>query len=144
MLEKLLIPNADMRTKAAGAQYGFASMSTDTGHRSGFQDGSWAWRNPDAIDNWGHKAMHGSVQAAKSIARAFYGSDDKKADISSSYYSGCSTGGRQGYRPRRRLVVVHLVVVPWVSMGHVRHPRRRRLRYDEVHQAFSFETFGKW
>lgn len=98
LLEKLFMPNADMRTKAAGAQYGFASMSTDTGHRSGFQDGSWAWQNLDAIENWGHKAMHGSVQAAKSIARAFYGSDGKRADISSSYYSGCSTGGRQGLK----------------------------------------------
>lgn len=92
------IPNADMTIKAAGAQYGFASMSTDTGHHSGFQDGSWAWKNPDAIDNWGHKAMHGSVQAAKSIVRAFYRSDGKEVDISSSYYSGCSTGGRQGLK----------------------------------------------
>ncbi|KAL2277973.1 hypothetical protein FJTKL_15093 [Diaporthe vaccinii] len=87
-----------MRTKAAGAQYGFASLSTDTGHHSGFQDGSWAWQNPEAIDNWGHKAMHGSVEAAKSIIGAFGGSDDKKADISSTYYSGCSTGGRQGLK----------------------------------------------
>lgn len=73
-------------------------MSTDTGHRSGFQDGSWAWQDPDAVDNWGHKAMHGSVQAAKHIVGVFYGSEDKKADISSSYYSGCSTGGRQGLK----------------------------------------------
>lgn len=92
------MPNADIRIKAAGSQYGFATMSTDTGHRSGFQDGSWAWQDPDTVDNWGHKAMHGSVQAAKGIIRAFYGSEGKKADISSSYYSGCSTGGRQGLK----------------------------------------------
>ncbi|KAK1458602.1 tannase and feruloyl esterase [Colletotrichum cuscutae] len=36
------------------SQYGFASMSTDTGHISGFGDTSWALNNPEAMIDWGY------------------------------------------------------------------------------------------
>lgn len=68
-------------------------MSTDTGHNSTSSDGTWAYKQPEKLENWGHLAMHGSVVASKTITTAFY---DKK--ISYNYYSGCSTGGRQGLK----------------------------------------------
>jgi feruloyl esterase len=81
---------ADM---GAGVQYGFAAMGTDTGHNSTSADGTWAWHNPEAVTNWGYRAMHGSVVLAKEVINAYYG---KKAAYS--YYNGCSTGGRQGLK----------------------------------------------
>jgi feruloyl esterase len=68
-------------------------MSTDTGHNSSSSDGSWAYQQPDKVENWGHLAMHGSVVTAKGITAAYY---DKA--ISYNYYAGCSTGGRQGLK----------------------------------------------
>ncbi|KAF2270161.1 feruloyl esterase B precursor [Lojkania enalia] len=81
---------ADM---APGTRYGFATMSTDTGHNSSVLDGSWAYNQPEKMENWGHLAMHGSVAIAKAITAAY---NDK--DISYNYYAGCSTGGRQGLK----------------------------------------------
>jgi feruloyl esterase len=74
-------------------RYGFAVMSTDTGHNSSLFDGLWAYQHPERVENWGHIAMHGSVVAAKAVTAAYYGED-----CSYSYYSGCSTGGRQGLK----------------------------------------------
>jgi feruloyl esterase len=68
-------------------------MSTDTGHNSSSSDGSWAYNKPDEIENWGHLAMHGSVVAAKKIITMYY-----ERKIAYNYYSGCSTGGRQGLK----------------------------------------------
>lgn len=78
---------------AAGLGYGFAVMSTDTGHSSGPGDLSWALNAEETKIDWGYRAMHGSVVMAKQVVEAFYA---KKPSYS--YYSGCSTGGRQGIR----------------------------------------------
>ncbi len=68
-------------------------MSTDTGHNSTTVDALWAEDAPELINDWGFRAIHGSVELAKKLTTAFYGSH-----IKFSYYSGCSTGGRQGIR----------------------------------------------
>lgn len=68
-------------------------MSTDTGHNSSTGDGSWAYQHPERVENWGHLAMHGSTVTAKAITAAFY-----SQNMTYSYYSGCSTGGRQGLK----------------------------------------------
>ncbi|KAI9712659.1 MAG: hypothetical protein M1820_001280 [Bogoriella megaspora] len=73
--------------------YGFASLSTDTGHISGSGDGTWALNNPESRTDWGYRALHGSVVLGKSLVSAYY-----TQSISYSYYSGCSTGGRQGLK----------------------------------------------
>ncbi|THZ04317.1 putative ferulic acid Esterase/Feruloyl esterase [Aureobasidium pullulans] len=77
----------------AGLGYGFAVMSTDTGHNSVNNNGSWAYHNEGAILDWGYRAMHGSTVLGKQLTTAYYSND-----ILYSYYSGCSTGGRQGLR----------------------------------------------
>jgi feruloyl esterase len=45
------------------------------------------------VTDWGWRAMHGSVIIAKQIAESYYSSS-----LQYSYYSGCSTGGRQGLK----------------------------------------------
>ncbi|KAI1343191.1 feruloyl esterase B precursor [Xylariaceae sp. FL0016] len=73
--------------------YGFASISTNTGHLSGIEDSSWALNNPESIIDWSYRALHGSVDLAKQIIPAYYGNR-----LGHSYYTGCATGGRQGLR----------------------------------------------
>jgi feruloyl esterase len=78
---------------AAGVGYGFASMSTDTGHNSTAGDITWALDQPEKQTDFGWRAMHESVVLAKKVVAAYYGDELKY-----SYYSGCSTGGRQGLK----------------------------------------------
>lgn len=77
----------------AGVRYGFAVVSTDTGHNSSTIDGTWALNNPEKRKDFGYRAIHGSTVLGKSLTETFYAQD-----IQYSYYSGASTGGRQGLR----------------------------------------------
>ncbi|KAI1074542.1 Tannase/feruloyl esterase [Whalleya microplaca] len=77
----------------AGIRYGFAVVSTDTGHNSTTDDVSWALGNPETKTDWGWRAMHGAVTIGKRLTVAYY-----LNVIRYSYYSGCSTGGRQGLK----------------------------------------------
>ncbi|CAJ2507122.1 Uu.00g083080.m01.CDS01 [Anthostomella pinea] len=77
------------------SQYGFATMSTDTGHSSDSGDGSWGLDAPEALIDWGYRAMHGSVTLSKHIINTYYSISD---GIQYSYYASCSTGGRQGLK----------------------------------------------
>lgn len=79
--------------QAVGVRYGFAALSTDTGHNSTSADGSWAFQQPDVVENWGHLALHESVVIGKNLTAAYY-----RKGPAYSYYSGCSTGGRQGLK----------------------------------------------
>ncbi|CAI6292323.1 unnamed protein product [Periconia digitata] len=76
-----------------GVKYGFATISTSTGHNSTGQDMSWAIGNPETKADWAGRSLHGSTVLAKQIVEQYYGSAANK-----SYYSGCSTGGRQGVK----------------------------------------------
>jgi feruloyl esterase len=76
--------------------YGMATMGTDTGHNGIGSDMTWAKRNKQAQDDWGFRALNGSVAIAKKITDAYYRNFDRKLQFS--YYSGCSTGGRQGLK----------------------------------------------
>jgi hypothetical protein len=76
-----------------GVRYGHAVVSTDTGHNSSVGDNTWALNNPEAVKDWGYRAMHGTVEFGKRIAETYYGSQ-----IKYSYYMGGSTGGRQGLK----------------------------------------------
>lgn len=77
----------------SGPRYGFATVSTDTGHISKTGDLTWALQHPESQTDWGWRAMHGTVQLGKRLTEAYYGNS-----IAYSYYSGCSTGGRQGLK----------------------------------------------
>ncbi|KAJ5108254.1 tannase and feruloyl esterase [Penicillium angulare] len=81
---------------APGVNYGFAVVSTNTGHNSSVTeagDAGWALNRPETRTDWGWRALHGSVVLGKVLTEAFY---DKSIEYS--YYAGCSTGGRQGLK----------------------------------------------
>lgn len=77
----------------AGVRYGFAVVSTDTGHNSTSGDIYWALNNPEMKEDWGWRALHGTVLLGKNLVTTYYAKP-----IGHSYYSGCSTGGRQGLK----------------------------------------------
>ena len=74
-----------------GVHYQMAVISTDNGHNSIQANLSWA--NPATLLDWGYRALHGSVELGKLMTAAYYGQANTR-----SYYSGCSTGGRQGLK----------------------------------------------
>ncbi|CZR59470.1 uncharacterized protein PAC_09362 [Phialocephala subalpina] len=80
---------------ANGVANGFATMGTDTGHGESPDQGDEIWaKNTDKRLDWGYRAMDRSIDLAKILVAAYYGN----SSISFSYYSGCSTGGRQGLK----------------------------------------------
>ena len=76
---------------------GFATAGTDTGHQGPGIDASWALDRPDREVNFGHRAVHVTAEAAKTIVRLFYG-----RDIEYSYFIGCSRGGGQAMMSSQR------------------------------------------
>jgi len=75
------------------SHYGFAGLSTNTGHYSGAVEASWALNMPDAIVDWGYRAVHESTVLSKKIIAAYYGFESRY-----NYFSSCSNGGRQGLK----------------------------------------------
>ena len=80
---------------AAALQNGYATASTDTGHKGG--SGVFAVGHPEKLIDFGYRSMHEMTVAAKRVVAAFY---DRAPRLS--YYNGCSTGGRQGLMEAQR------------------------------------------
>ena len=87
-----------------GIRAGFATASTDGGHNSTGFDGAWQAASREVITDFGwygtygpdltsRRAVHLTTVYAKSITTQFYGKNYSK-----SYYTGCSSGGKQGLR----------------------------------------------
>ena len=76
---------------------GYATVATDTGHVSSGIDASWALNNGERQENWGHRAIHLTSDAAKSVIRHYY---DRNPAYS--YFIGCSRGGGQGMMESQR------------------------------------------
>jgi len=71
---------------------GYAVSNSNMGHDSGSEPGaSFGFHNRQAERDFGYRAVHLTVNAAKTLIRAYYGKAPKR-----SYHEGCSTGGREG------------------------------------------------
>ena len=68
---------------------GYAVTTTDTGHTE--RDGSFAFSHPEKLVDFADRAVHLMATQAKALIGAFY----SKPPVAS-YWTGCSTGGRQG------------------------------------------------
>ena len=79
---------------------GYASSSTDTGHTT--PGGGFAL-NPDGTLNWGlirdfaFNGIHAQSLWTKKLVQMYYGKKHKYA-----YWTGCSTGGRQGHQQAQK------------------------------------------
>jgi Tannase and feruloyl esterase len=76
---------------------GYASSSTDTGHKGDGADARWALGHSEKIVDYGYRAIHETAQKSQAIVRAFYDEDAKH-----SYFSSCSNGGRQALMEAQR------------------------------------------
>ena len=76
---------------AYGASYGFASFGTNAGH-NGTSGGAF-FHQPEVYEDFVWRSVYTGAVVGKSIAEQFYGDVCGK-----SYYLGCSTGGRQGWK----------------------------------------------
>ena len=74
---------------------GFATASTDTGHTA-TEASSWLEDRERVID-YSYRGLHLTTVNAKAILQSFYTQPAKYA-----YYSGCSTGGKQGLMEAQR------------------------------------------
>jgi feruloyl esterase len=70
---------------------GYASASTDTGHRGGSAE--FALGHPEKLIDFAYRSEHEMTVKAKAVITAFYGSGPKL-----SYWNGCSSGGKQGLK----------------------------------------------
>lgn len=77
--------------RARGLKAGFVTAATDTGHSAASEPGASFATNRQKLLDFGFRSMHVTAEAAKLMARTYYGAGPTK-----SYYEGCSQGGRQG------------------------------------------------
>lgn len=90
-----LFPSMNALDGAASIRKGYAFVTNDTGHQSGFFDASWALiaagvpDEPKLVD-WFYRAQHQVAVATKELVTRFYGS----GEIERSYFDGCSNAGR--------------------------------------------------
>jgi feruloyl esterase len=77
--------------RARGLRAGFATAATDTGHSAAFEPGASFALSRQKLLDFGFRSLHVTAEAAKLLARTYYGAGPTK-----SYYDGCSQGGRQG------------------------------------------------
>ena len=67
---------------------GYAAAGTDTGHVGGNAD--FVTGHPEKLVDFGYRAIHEMTIAAKAVVAAHYDARPVR-----SYFSSCSTGGRQ-------------------------------------------------
>lgn len=80
---------------AVALQEGYATASTDTGHAGA--NASFAMGHPEKVIDFAYRAVHEMTQKSKAIIAAFYGREPRL-----SYWTGCSSGGRQGLMEAQR------------------------------------------
>lgn len=76
---------------------GYAVANTDTGHQGAGGEFSWAVGQPEKLIDYQYRAVRELTAVGKAITEARYGTAPEK-----SYWSGCSTGGRQGLLEAQR------------------------------------------
>lgn len=80
---------------AGALERGYATASTDTGHREpGY---AWASGHPDKLMDWSYRAVHEMTVVAKRLIETFYGEPQRYA-----YWNSCHNGGREGLAEAQR------------------------------------------
>ena len=76
------------RELARGLRRGYATASTDTGHKAG--DTHWLLGDPMRAANYAYRANHLLADKLKNISKSYY-----KREAQHAFFIGCSGGGRQ-------------------------------------------------
>jgi hypothetical protein len=101
---------------AASVLSGYASSSTDTGHKGEATDARWALGHPEKIVDFGYRAIHETAQKSTAIVRAFY-----EEDVKHSYFSSCSNGGRQALMEAQRYPADYDGIIAGAPAGSFTH-----------------------
>jgi feruloyl esterase len=102
---------------APGVSLGYATVGTDTGHiGSSTYDASFALGHPEKVIDFGYRSIHLMTVIGKQIASAFYGEDPTR-----SYFTGCSTGGRQALMVAQRFANDYDGIVAGDPVAHYTH-----------------------
>jgi Tannase and feruloyl esterase len=112
---------------------GYASSSTDTGHKGDATDARWALGHPEKIVDFGYRAVHETAERSKAVMHAFYGEDVKH-----SYFSSCSNGGRQALMEAQRFPADYdglIAGAPAGSFTHIVASFTWDLQADEMNPA---------
>ncbi|SPF53183.1 conserved exported hypothetical protein [Candidatus Sulfopaludibacter sp. SbA4] len=86
-----------LRELGSAVSHGYAAAATDTGHKAGGTNATWALDHPQKVIDFGYRAIHETADRGKAIVAAFYGDGPKR-----SYFSSCSNGGRQALMEAQR------------------------------------------
>lgn len=78
---------------APASIYQMAVASTDTGHNNSGLDSAFGINNDESLIDFGYRAVHLTTVYSKKVLEAYYGKAQK-----SSYWLGCSSGGKQGLK----------------------------------------------
>ena len=89
--------NIDHPSLAAEIRRGNAAAMTDTGHKAGQFDASWALGHPEKVVDYGYRSIKATSDAANLLIGRYY---DRPAQRR--YYIGCSNGGRQALMAAQR------------------------------------------
>ena len=89
--------NIDHPSLAAEIRRGNAAAMTDTGHKAGQFDASWARGHREKVVDYGHRSIKTTADAARLLIAAYYGRDARYR-----YFIGCSNGGRQALMAAQR------------------------------------------
>lgn len=76
---------------AYGASFNFATVGANNGHNG--TSGEAFYKNPEVVEDFSWRSVQTGVVVGKAVTEAYY-----EAEYSKSYYLGCSTGGRQGWK----------------------------------------------
>ncbi len=99
-------------------QEGYATVGTDTGHKGSGIQADWAYNNLERQVNFGHAAVHRTVEVSKVIQYYYYGSNPEY-----SYFLGCSRGGGQAMMEAQRYpedfdgIVAGAPAFTWPAIG---------------------------
>ena len=123
---------------------GYAVANSNTGHDDGAEPGSsFAYDNRQAEIDFGYRAVHLTVAAAKTVVRNYYGDEPAY-----SYFEGCSTGGRQGLMEAQRYptdfdgIVAGAPANHYQEMNAVRVWLLQRMFRDDFAGALATDTDG--
>ncbi|KAJ5226094.1 hypothetical protein N7468_007319 [Penicillium chermesinum] len=77
------------------SQFGFATVGANNGHNG--TSGKPFYHHPEVLKDFAYRSLHTGVVVGKELTKQFYDEGFNK-----SYYLGCSTGGRQGWKSIQR------------------------------------------
>ena len=123
--------NIDHPSLATEIRRGNAAAMTDTGHKGGQFDASWALGHPDRVVDYGYRSIKVTADASRSLIADYYKRPPRRR-----YFVGCSNGGRQALMAAQRYpadwdgIMAGSPAVQWTAQlatfGMIQH----RLRID--------------